>query len=267
MTWYYVQEGQRKGPLEASEFEELVRQGTIQPGTMVWREGMADWQPYAGNAATEPAPVSTETRMAGVACSRCGNSFPPSQLVHIGGVPVCAVCKPVALQSLQEGVVSAHAESDSIRREHIGHEASIKSVGILYFVGGGMLVLAGVTSTVAAMRESLVSMVPALFLLLLGAVQIWTGAGLRSLLPWSRIVSGVISGIGLLGFPLGTLVNGYILYLLFCRKGATVFSPAYRQVILATPHIKYRTSMVVWVLLGIVILLFVAGIAAVLIRK
>jgi len=36
-----------------------------------------------------------------------------------------------------------------------------------------------------------------------------------------------------------------------------VFSEEYRAVIEQTPHIKYRTSIVVWVLLGLV-LLFIA---------
>jgi hypothetical protein len=48
----------------------------------------------------------------------------------------------------------------------------------------------------------------------------------------------VLSGIGLLGFPIGTLINGYILYLFLSKKGRTVFAPEYQEVIEATPHVS-----------------------------
>jgi len=99
-------------------------------------------------------------------------------------------------------------------------------------------------------------------LLVMGTGLIWVGTGLRRLRKWARIPTGILSGIGLLGFPLGTLINGYILYLIFSQKGKTVFSEDYRAVIEQTPHIKYRTSIVVWVLLGLVLLLIGVGIIA-----
>jgi hypothetical protein len=35
-----------------------------------------------------------------------------------------------------------------------------------------------------------------------------------------------------------------------------VFSDEYKRVIAETPHIKYRTSIVVWIFLGLLLLLF-----------
>ena len=78
----------------------------------------------------------------------------------------------------------------------------------------------------------------------------------------ARVPTGILSGIGLLGFPLGTIINGYILYLVFSQKGTTVFSDEYHAVIAQTPHIKYRTSIVVWILVGLVLLLIAIGIVA-----
>ena len=86
---------------------------------------------------------------------------------------------------------------------------------------------------------------------LLGA----TGFGLRQQKPWSRIIATVGSVISLIGFPMGTIIGGYILYLLWGEKGRTVFSPAYTGVIAATPHLKYKTSIIVWILLGLLGLL------------
>jgi hypothetical protein len=102
----------------------------------------------------------------------------------------------------------------------------------------------------------------ALFLLTVGGLQLWVGLGLRKLRPWTRIAAGILSGIGLIAFPLGTLINGYILYLLFSKKGSTVFSADYQRVIADTPHIKYRTSILVWIVLGLLVLVVVGGIAA-----
>ena len=98
-------------------------------------------------------------------------------------------------------------------------------------------------------------------------LQIWTAIGLRQLRSWARIVSGVLSGIGLLGFPLGTLLNGYILYLLFSKKGTMVFSDEYKRVIELTPGIKYRTSIVVWIFLGLLLVLLGVAVFGLLIGR
>ena len=47
MPWFYSNAGPQIGPVSDAEFENLVRQGTIQSTTLVWREGMSEWQPYA----------------------------------------------------------------------------------------------------------------------------------------------------------------------------------------------------------------------------
>ena len=77
---------------------------------------------------------------------------------------------------------------------------------------------------------------------------------------WARIPTGILSGIGLLAFPIGTLINAYVLYLIFSAKGKMVFSDEYRAVIEQTPHIKYRTSIIVWIVLGLLLLLIAFGI-------
>ena len=99
----------------------------------------------------------------------------------------------------------------------------------------------------------------------LAVLMFFTARGLRRLQPWSRIPSGILSTIGLLGFPIGTLINGYILYLLFSRKGNVVFSPEYRDIIDRTPHIKYKTSLVVKVLAAVLLAVFLLGIIAVIV--
>ena len=265
-NWYYVQDEEQKGPVEQTEFEGLVSQGTIEAGTLVWQEGMTDWQPYAEVAAhaQKTAPIAAASPaalgLAGVPCSRCGQTFRADEVFHIGGVAVCASCRPLALQGLQAGAVHQDTTAEQIRKAHLTREAYVKSVGTLYYAAGGFFVL-GLMSLLSLPREAAARRAgPLLWLVVAGfaALLLATGAGLRQLRPWSRIASGIFAGIGLvLNFPTGTLLNGCILYLLFSKKGSTVFSESYQRVIAATPHVKYRTPLYVWILLGI-FLLFVA---------
>jgi len=151
---------------------------------------------------------------------------------------------------------SAPTNFTEMRRNHIKHEASVRSVGILYFIGAVFLVIAGIVGVMTDKESTSATRIAVATLLIgLGLLQFWVGHGLRGLKAWARLPTGIFSGIGLLGFPLGTLINGYILYLVFSKKGAIVFSPEYKDVIVATPEIKYKTSVIIWILLGLLILL------------
>jgi hypothetical protein len=157
-----------------------------------------------------------------------------------------------------------------IRTAHINHEASVKSVGTLYFLGGIILGFWTLFNAYALItgheyaKESAWSLVACLALVT--ALQLWLGVGLRKLKKSARGIAAILSAIGLIGVPLGTVISAYILYLLMSRKGKTVFSPEYRQVIEATPDIKYKTSKVMWAVLmifGLVILaIIILGIIA-----
>ncbi len=160
---------------------------------------------------------------------------------------------PYAAPTARVDDVAANPAAEAIRREHISHEASIKAVGILYYLGG-VLITVGSIATVAGARDPAGIAVVAL-VGLVGVAQFFAGWGVRALRPWGRIVGCVLSAIGLLGFPIGTLINGYILYLFLSKKGRTIFAPEYQEVIAATPHVKYRTSILVWIFLGLVVLL------------
>lgn len=132
MKWYYARDGRPNGPLTAEEFAQLVADGTITPSTLVWREGMADWQPYkkagadevlvadigAGSgepggaiASSEPAFEVRDLPGEGVLCSECGQSFASETIVRYGAVCVCAGCKAVYLQKLRVAVQRSFAFS------------------------------------------------------------------------------------------------------------------------------------------------------------
>lgn len=104
MTWYYADGGRQVGPIEESALDDLVRSGIVRDDTLVWREGMPNWQPHAAVRAPRPAPPIPAQLIPDTAyCSECGRPFPSSQLVSMGNASVCAQCKPVFLQRIREG--------------------------------------------------------------------------------------------------------------------------------------------------------------------
>lgn len=44
MKWYFVQEGQRVGPVEREILDERIRDGVVHADTLVWRPGLTDWR-------------------------------------------------------------------------------------------------------------------------------------------------------------------------------------------------------------------------------
>jgi uncharacterized RDD family membrane protein YckC len=103
MDWFYADGGRQSGPVDEAGLARLVAAGTIRPETLVWRAGLANWQPYQSIAAPPPAmPVA-----GGVAyCSECGKPYPSDELAAFGSVLVCGLCKPLYTQKLREGVVA-----------------------------------------------------------------------------------------------------------------------------------------------------------------
>jgi hypothetical protein len=171
-------------------------------------------------------------------------------------------------------VTGAVAEYEAIRRDYIEHEASVRSIGTLYYLGGGLLLLAAVVMLPGlATQMSEMSVAQVVLLVMLGVLYVGLGAlsilvarGLRQLKAWARITTIVLAAIGLLGFPIGTLINAYILYLLLSAKGKRIFEPDYAEIVAATPDVKYRTSIVVWLVLGLLVLLVASVFVAPLLR-
>ena len=178
---------------------------------------------------------------------------------------------PVAPPS--DFVPGVSGDAEAIRRDHIKHEASVKGLGSLYFIGSVFLVLGGATALVGAISDKAGSDGTAGtgagmmgLLIVLGILGFWVGHGIRKLNPGARIVAGVLTGLNLVlslfALPasvVALLINTYILNLLFSKKGAMVFSAPYKDIIAATPHIKYKTSLAVWIILGIFVLVIVGG--------
>ena len=104
MEWFYIDNGERRGPLSDTELSELNRTGKIDTSTMVWREGWSDWRKFG-----EANSLAVATAEGTAACIECGKVFPSSEMIQYEGSWVCATCKPVFFQKVKEGVAISGA--------------------------------------------------------------------------------------------------------------------------------------------------------------
>jgi hypothetical protein len=174
---------------------------------------------------------------------------------------------PYAAPATDTSAASDHAElpAERIRREYLRHEASVQSIGVLYYLGGGVLSLYALGLGVVAAVEpgaGLKALLLAGVCCLMAAPLLVVGRGLRTLRPWVRLPVAILSIAGLAALPVGTLVSVYILYLVFGKKGAFIFSPEYDVVLRQTPHIKYRTSALLWILMAVLFAVLALAIVA-----
>lgn len=181
---------------------------------------------------------------------------------------------PYAATSMSAETGSTESQDAELtRRKYLSHEASIQSVGLLYMLGAAFSMLYGVGIVFAMLYSQTAPATgnPAsvdyaeiaigLVVFAVGMLQAYGGWSLRTLNASGKPIAVLLSVIGLLGIPIWTLISLYILYLLLSEKGRMVFSPEYKAVIAATPHIRYRTSLLNWILL-FVFLAIVVGLVA-----
>jgi len=212
------------------------------------------------------APTTAESSE-NVPCPTCGATIGREQLIPVGETQVCPGCREDYLGRLKSGLTGeAGSDAEDIRQTHIKHEASVKSVGFLYLLGGVLFLVMGVfmAPVIFAGGQATGSETPFLAAIIalyagLGVLSIFLARGLRKLQRWVRIPVTILSALGLLSFPIGTIINGYIIWLIWSEKGKMVFTDEYQEIIAATPHVKYKTSIVVWVLLGLLILFLAAA--------
>jgi hypothetical protein len=177
------------------------------------------------------------------------------------------------------------AAAEATRRAHIGHEASVKSIGSLHYLGAFFGFLGVVFLVIGAMvqmktmtaEQAGVLVGGGLVYVALSGLHLALGIGLRRLQTWARwtdvalislsllmiafiIVASLVAGTfnpamypAAIVYLVSALIPGYMLYLLVSPKAATIFSPEYRAIIAQTPHIKYRTSLLLKIVLAIIV--------------
>lgn len=179
---------------------------------------------------------------------------------------------PFASPLAEEAPVAVTADvsdAEALRREYLSREASIRSVGWIYYLFAVGFTLAGLAmfffvnlpsggpgARPAGFDTVFWGLVG--FYGVLAILCWWIAPGLRSLRPsvryWVIGLNGLLLFFSLIGLnPIGLAINGYILWLMLGEKAALVFSPEYKEIIAATPHIKYKTSIIMWIVLAVLL--------------
>jgi len=112
MNWFYSMDGQQLGPVSDAQLDELLGSGKISRATLVWREGMTDWQPLGEVRAGNPPLMAAAPSLV---CAECGRTFPPGDLIQLNRSWICAECKPVFLQRMSEGAAPSGAAGNMWR--------------------------------------------------------------------------------------------------------------------------------------------------------
>ncbi|HEY1048759.1 MAG TPA: hypothetical protein VGE39_03350 [Prosthecobacter sp.] len=163
-------------------------------------------------------------------------------------------------------VIQQHTEAESIRREFIRHETSIRSLGCLYWLAAVVFSSVLVVGLVNVQSMPLRHLA---YMLVQAVLAAAIGRGLRTLQRWAGILAALWAcvgmALGLASLPFGAIsmvISAYIIFLMVGTKGRRVLTPEYRAIVLETPHVKPRTSVVVWVLLALLLAFLAAAILA-----
>lgn len=95
-SWYYVDQGERAGPVSREAIESMQASGAITPDTLVWHPSLTQWTRC--REVFQPADA--------LYCAVCGGAKDPGEVLTIFDRHVCAGCKPLYLQRLREGILS-----------------------------------------------------------------------------------------------------------------------------------------------------------------
>ncbi len=102
MQWYYAVGDQRQGPVEQAEFERLVSSGTIKSDTLVWRQGMAEWQAYS--AVVGGGTTATAVEEGTEVCAVSGKRYPRRDMINYEGKWISAEHRDEYFQRMREGL-------------------------------------------------------------------------------------------------------------------------------------------------------------------
>jgi uncharacterized RDD family membrane protein YckC len=103
MSWFYMEKGERQGPVEEAELLVLIADDRVAPESMLFQNGMETWRrldALQGEGFFEPPP---EPILNGKACSFCGKTFLSDELLQNAEAAACLDCKPHFVQLLKEG--------------------------------------------------------------------------------------------------------------------------------------------------------------------
>lgn len=142
---------------------------------------------------------------------------------------------------------------EQIRTEHLTTEADIQSIGTAVMLMSLVVILIGFT---AAPRASTPAHVAASAGWIVGGFVLGNfGKAVHRLRPWTRWPMVILALPPLLLFPLGTSLSSLVLIRMLSRKGKTVLTREYAEIIQQTPDIRFRYSLLTRVLVLFLVML------------
>ena len=113
MNLYYADGDQQVGPVGKAELKSLIRGKKVNAKTLVWQDGMGNWQELGAFVRSRRSQATHEEQAVVPAqrsvCSECGRAFVEEEMIRFNDAWICAGCKPAFIQKVKEGVSVAGA--------------------------------------------------------------------------------------------------------------------------------------------------------------
>ncbi|MFK5920968.1 MAG: DUF4328 domain-containing protein [Verrucomicrobiota bacterium] len=180
--WYYAKEKQKCGPVTGVELRDLLVQGILARDSLVWTEGMDDWQPvFKVSELLESVPETAS-------CAVSGKRMPVSQMLAYGEQKIDPAQKQNFVQHLREGGTATGAFPISSEGYVYVDPTARANITKWLLVGGTLLSIAMAVSgffTTGMESEDFNIADGIQALLLLGYIPIWI-AGIVFFCMWKH---------------------------------------------------------------------------------
>jgi|GEM_PF-4988714 len=104
--WFYVENGQQRGPVSAQELARVIQSRTAGVDPLVWRAGMAEWIPFSKvNPTSDPSPQSQSSQSASTSPSSA--SVDPQ--LHTVPTP-----QPLQVSQVVHPTIYPHAQGETL---------------------------------------------------------------------------------------------------------------------------------------------------------
>jgi hypothetical protein len=166
-------------------------------------------------------------------------------------------------------------DDETVRAAHIAREALVRSIGTLVVIAGWIPIGIGVWWVLEPSRATGAMVLAMATVIAIGALYVASGMLIRRLHPVGRGLATGLFALACLSslssivqrperIALGNVVLLVLLplltALLWSGRSRMVFSPRYRlEIVPATPRVRYRTPIWLWLLAGLLLLAVVGA--------
>ncbi len=131
--WFYLRDGTKFGPIDASTLKQLAESGVIGPADAVWKQGMAQWARASAVRGLFDAQASADNTGARPQCA------PSSETADAGGWPFSG--------NAETPIISQDRKRPARKRKAfpaLGFVAGLFTAIAIMITGGGLIVFVGI---------------------------------------------------------------------------------------------------------------------------